>query len=335
LQKAYIKDIEYYFPPHKVSNQDLATEFKINHSDIFTKTGVKNRYKTSTGIIGSDLGFEAAKILLSKMNKQEINEIDCILFCTEGLDYKAPTTACILQNRLQLSKKTTSIDIPMGCTGFINGLLLAQSLIVSGNAQNILFITAEIASTVTNPKNLELRSLFSDAGCATLISGTTGNKGIRKFITGTDGSGFENLIVYRSCTRNPADLKWIEDHHDAQGMLLGQMEMNSKEIFLFAYRTVPQLIEDTLNKNNCSFEQIDLFIFHQANGPMNEALRKKFKIPESKFFCNIEYVGNTVSNSIPIAIKQAIAEGKIKPNTKVLIAGFGIGYSWGATIIDF
>lgn len=333
--KAFIKDIEYYFPPVKVSNDELAKEFAVEASDIYLKTGVKNRYKTSPGIIGSDLGFEAAKLLLAKLSEEQISKIDFILFCTEGLDYKAPTTACVLQNRLSLPKSCGAIDIPMGCTGFINGLLLAQSLILAGNASNVLFITAEIASTVTNPKNLELRALFSDAGCACLISGVNSEIGVGKFVVGTDGGGYKNLIVYRSCTRNPADAEWIEQNKDANGMLLGQMEMNSKEIFLFSYRTVPKLIDDVLIKNNVKFEEIDLFIFHQANGPMIEALRKKIKIPESKFFTNIEYIGNTVSCSIPIALKQAIDGGKIKPGNKVLIAGFGIGYSWGATIINF
>jgi 3-oxoacyl-[acyl-carrier-protein] synthase-3 len=329
-----ITKINYYFPDKAVYNSDLAAEFELTEEDIYKRSGVKRRFVAGEGEIGSDLGVKAAELLLDKLSIEEKQQIDFILFCTEGLDYKAPTTACIIQNRLGLSTSMGAMDIPMGCTGFINGLMLAQSLIVSGNAKKVLFITAEIASTVTHPKDLELRALFSDAGAATLICASDINK-VGQFVIGTNGAGYEHIIVRRSCTRNPPDLDWLKYNDDAGGMKLGQMEMNSKEIFLFAFKKVPQLIADVCHKNNISQDEVDLFIFHQANGPLLDALRRKIKIPEEKFYTNMENIGNTVSCSIPIALDMALNEGKIKPGDKVLIAGFGIGLSWGATILYF
>jgi 3-oxoacyl-[acyl-carrier-protein] synthase-3 len=207
-------------------------------------------------------------------------------------------------------------------------------MIVSGEARNVLMITSDIPSTVIHPLDSELRMIFGDAGAATLISVTDDDKkNIGRFSFGTDGSGAPNLMVHRSGTRNAADRDWLEKNEDAGGMPYGQMSMNSLEIFSFALRVVPPMITDILEKNHTALEEIDLFIFHQANAFLLNVLRRKLKIPEDKFFVFMENVGNTVSASIPIALNEAIRAGRAKKGSTVLLASFGIGYSWSGTIV--
>ncbi len=151
------------------------------------------------------------------------------------------------------------------------------------------------------------------------------------FVFGTDGSGHKNLLVDHSGFRNP-------HYNDKQLDIVlpnGQMKMKSTEVFMFAVRSVPKLVAQTLEKYNYTLDDIDLFVFHQASYFMLEIIRKKIKVPKEKFFVNIESVGNSVSSSIPVALKDAEQQGVLKRGMKVMLAGFGIGYSWGATIIEY
>ncbi|HCQ30184.1 MAG TPA: 3-oxoacyl-ACP synthase [Flavobacteriales bacterium] len=333
----YINANEYFLGEIEVSNQDLLNEYpKLTEKEILDFCAVKKRFASRFDQTASDLGIEAAKKLL---NRKEIDKdkIDYIIFISDALDHKGPTTACYIQRELGLSENCGAIDILHGCTGFIYGLNLAKSLIYSQTAANILVITADNPTKVIHPADVQLRMLFSDGAAATLVSKDkipgSENFKINQFVFGTDGKGFENLIVHRSGTRNPADISFLEENKNVpSGMKWGRMEMNSAKIFLFAFRRVPQLIKQVTEKHGLTIDDIDYFIFHQANGVMLEFLRKKLKIPESKFIVNIENTGNTVSATIPIAMNTL---PKLKNGDKVLLAGFGIGYTWGATIVDY
>jgi 3-oxoacyl-[acyl-carrier-protein] synthase-3 len=233
-----------------------------------------------------------------------------------------------------LSTKCGAIDLPLGCTGFTYCLSVAKVLVETQQATNVLILTSDIPSTVIHPKDAELRMLFGDAGAATLVSADeSGNTDIGNFSFGTDGSGAKNLIVKRSGTRNAADMEWFKEHEDVGGMKFGRMEMNALEIFTFTLRIVPPMIDDILKKNNLVKEQIDLFVFHQANAFLLSVLRRKLKIEEEKFFIYMEEVGNTVSATIPIALYEAIKAGKAKKGDRILLAAFGIGYSWSGTVV--
>jgi 3-oxoacyl-[acyl-carrier-protein] synthase-3 len=334
--KAFIQSISYYLPETTLSNSELCQIFpSLTEKDIYKKTGIKIRHITSAGEVGSDLGFKAACKLFEEHSIDK-SKIDYLLFCTEGLDYKGPATACILQHRLGLPVNIGAIDVPFGCTGFTYSLSVAKGLIESGQASNVLMITSDIPSTVIHPEDSELRMIFGDAGAATLVSASDeGEPEIGKFSFGTDGSGADNLIVERSGTRNAADAEWFEKNKNAAGMPFGQMKMNSVEIFSFALRVVPPMIADILEKNKLEKEDVDLFVFHQANAFLLSVLRRKLKIEEDKFFIYMENTGNTVSASVPIALNEALKSGKIKKGSKVLVAAFGIGYSWSGTIIRF
>ena len=283
--------------------------------------------------LASDIGLKAAeKLFLDE--KTDRREIDFLLFCTQSPDYLLPPTACLLQDKLNIPTSSGALDFNLGCSGFIYGLTLAKGLIESKAAKNVLLITAETYSKFIHPNDRGNRSIFGDAAAASLIS----NNGIAKienFSLGTDGRGSDNLIVKKGGMRNPKlqdkKEKELSEMYDAGSYL----KMQGTEIFNFTLTTVPQLIANTLEANGKDFKEIDFFIFHQANKYVLENLRRKCKIPEKKFITHLKKTGNTVSSTIPIALKEALIKQTIHQGHTVLLAGFGVGYSWGGTILQF
>ena len=330
--------ISYCLSSKAVTNKDLANEFKEASADtIFAKTGISTRFQTEGDVVASDLGFLAAEKLCKEHNIQK-EKIDFIIFVSSCLDYKSPTTACILQDRLGLNTNIGALDILHGCTGFIYGLSAAKGLIATDQAEKILLITADSPTKLVHPEDLELLSIFSDGAAATLVTNQNSKVSgkIGKFVFGTDGIGAKNLMSTRSGMRNPTDANWFKENKEVpSGLKWGKLEMNGSQIFIFSIRTVPKLVNTILSKENLAIEEIDLFVFHQANGVMLDFLRSKLRIPKKKFYLNIENKGNTVSATIPIALKDAFSEGLITKGCKVLVAGFGIGYSWGGTVIRY
>jgi 3-oxoacyl-[acyl-carrier-protein] synthase III len=321
-----INHISTYLPKNIITNEELATEFNSSEEQIFKNTGIKQRYGSSKGEIPSDMAVKAAENLFESYNIDR-NEIDFLIFCSEGFDHKGPSTSCLIQHRLGLGTHIGCIDLPYGCSGYIYGIGMSNALLTSLMAKKVLFLTADIPSKVSHKKDLELRSIFSDIGTASLI---TKAEVEQHFIFGTDGRGYNNLIVDHSATRNPQiESEFLED------LPYGQMKMNSTEVFLFAVKNVPILVDSILNKHNCKLDDIDLFVFHQASYFMLDVIRRKCKIPKEKFFVNIENFGNSVSSTIPVALNDAEQKGVLKRGMKVMLAGFGIGYSWGATIIKY
>ncbi len=326
--------LTYYLPDNVVTNEELADQFPdVTPEQIFKQSGVRKRYLTNPDEIGSDLACKAAKKLFSENESLVVEEIDLLVMCTLSPDFRAPSTSVFVHEQLGLREDCLSIDVPMGCSGYIYGLSLIKAMITAGLVKNALFLLAETSSHATHSEDLYLRMIFSDGASATYISKEGVDK-IGNFVFGTDGKGAKSLFVDRSATRNPVDQKWITQYKDEPGnMLNGRMYMNGAEIVTFAIRRVPKLLAETLEKNNLNFEDIDLFIFHQASGFILHVLRRKCKIPEDKFFVYLEEVGNTVSSSIPIALKEAIVQGKAKRGMKIMLLGYGIGYTWGGTVI--
>jgi 3-oxoacyl-[acyl-carrier-protein] synthase-3 len=329
-----ITKIEYFLPRMVLTTDDLAQEFNKDSEVIFKNTGIRKRHIRDPKQIGSDIGYEAAKKLLTKY-PEYASKIDFLIFCTEGLDYKAPTTASTIHYRLGLNEGCGCIDMPMGCSGFIYGLSVANAMIHSENVSCVLFIAADIPTSVIHSEDFDMRALFGDAGTATIIEKSNLGK-IGKFIFGNDGSGAKNLLVERGSTRAPLDLEYLKQYENQPGNLAhGRMSMNGLEITRFSLEKVPILLNQTLTKNNISFEEIDLFVFHQASLIILNLLKRKCKIPDSKFYIYLEEVGNTVSCSIPIALYHAEKENRLKKGDKVMLLGFGVGYSWGGTILQY
>jgi len=331
---AFIRQIAYYIPEHVVTNEDLVAEFpEWTVEKIASKVGVMQRGVVAQGETAADLAVKAAECLFAK---QEVDkrEIDYVLFCTQSPDYFLPTSACIIQRRLNLRTDIGALDFNLGCSGYIYGLSLAKGLISAGIATNVLLLTGETYSKHIHPRDKGNRTIFGDAGSATVIS-NNGIAEICNFSLGTDGSGAGNLIVKTGGMRHPdkiGDLKFDENGNPISSDYL---YMNGSEIFTFTLDKVPPLVENTLKVNLMEKSDIDLFIFHQANKYMLDFLRKKIKIPQDHFYYALSQYGNTVSNTIPIALSNAIESKDVENGMKVLVAGFGVGYSWGGAILRF
>jgi len=330
----FINAISYYLPETILSNQYLSELFPDWPAEkIITKTGIAERRIAGKDEFVSTMAVKAAQQLFTEHNINAA-DIDFILLCTQSPDYFLPTTACLVQDALGIPTTAGALDFNLGCSGYIYGLSLAKGLILTEDVKNVLLITSETYSKHLGAADKSVRTIFGDAAAATLISGTGGGGNIQKFALGTDGKGAKNLIVKAGAMRQPLSAAVLENGRESDSGD-DRLYMNGAEIFTFTLRAVPDLVTLVLKKNKLDLEEIDLFIFHQANKYMLDHLRKKLGIPEEKFFIHMEDCGNTVSSTIPIALKHALAQHKIKAGAKVLLAGFGVGYSWGATIIQF
>ncbi len=328
---AKIEKISYYLPEKVLTNHDIENQFHDwPASKIEEKIGIRQRHQASANETSLDMAQQVCIELFQSIDK---DSIDFILLCTQSPDYFLPTSACILQDRIGLKKEVGALDFNLGCSGFIYGLALAKGLISSDIASNVLLITAETYSKFIHPEDKANLSIFGDAATATIVS-TSDHDQIKKFVLGTDGSGYRNLIVEYGGLRIPKGEEASHVNDDGIFQSPGNLFMNGPEIFNFTIEAIPPLIEQTLRKNSLQLEDIDYFIFHQANKYMLEYLRKKLKIPQEKFYSNMLMTGNTVSSTIPIAFKDCLETGIIKKGDKVMLVGFGVGYSWGSTIIE-
>jgi 3-oxoacyl-[acyl-carrier-protein] synthase III len=336
--QGFIRAIEYDLPEGLLTNDMLAAEYSDwSVEKIEEKVGISVRRIAASNECASDIGVRAAeKLFASEVCRRE--DIDYLLFCTQSPDYFLPTTACIMQDRLGLPKSCGALDFNLGCSGYIYGLGLAKGLIESGQARNVLLITAETYSKYIHPGDKSVRTLFGDAAAATLIQSRQDTETkIGPFVYGTDGKGANNLIVPAGGLRMPHSDESSLVVEDDQGNFRSQdnLYMNGSEIFTFTLKSVPKAVNDLLVLSGRSLEDIDLFVFHQANKFMLEHLCKKIKIPPQKFYMSFKNYGNTVSSTIPIALKDAERDGKLKSGDLVMLVGFGVGYSWGATLLHW
>lgn len=328
--KAYLTKIAYYLPKGILNNEILNEQFPEWSVDkISSKTGINERHIASEGELSSDMAEKIANQLF-ETHQIDKSSIDFLLFCTQSPDYFLPTTACLLQDRLGLSVNCGALDFNLGCSGYVYGLSLAKGLICSGAAKNVLLITSETYSKFIHPEDKSNRTIFGDAASASIISSeATEGFEIQDFVFGTDGSGGEHLMVKYGGLRHP--IKSQADATAPEAFLY----MNGQEVFSFTIQRIPKLIADVAAKNNVEKEEIDLFVFHQANKFMMEHLQKKASIPNDKFFIHLEGCGNTVSSTIPIALLEAVKAKKINNKSKIMLAGFGVGLSWAGTVLTY
>lgn len=330
--KALIKAISYYLPKYQLDNSIIEQDFPEWSIDkIASKTGINCRTISASNETSVDMAVKASEKLFEE-HQIDRNTINFVILCTQSPDYFLPTSACIIQEKLGLPTSVGAFDFNLGCSGFVYGLGIAKGFIASGQAKNVLLITSETYSKFIHPKDKSNKTIFGDAAAATLIS-TEGFAEILNMEYGTDGKGAENLIVKNGGLRNFN--KKSKEVFDEYGNIHSDnhLYMNGSEIFTFTLTAVPKLIQNTLIKNNIDSSNINLYIFHQANKFMLDSLRKKIKIEEEKFYLYLENCGNTVSSTIPIALYHANKDGNLVKNQNVLLAGFGVGYSWAGTIL--
>lgn len=329
--EAYIKAISYYLPEKVVTNEQLVEEFPEWSVDkIAKKVGINIRHIAADDETAGDMAYKAAEKIIRE-NGIKRDSIDFVLLCTQSPDYFLPSTSCVIQNRLGLPTKCGAFDFNLGCSGYEYGLAVAKGLIVSGVAKNILLLTAETYNKHIHPKDKGNRTIFGDGASASLIS-TEGFAKIGEFVLGSDGSGYDRLIHKTGAMRHIRPLNDFHEDENGNPLSSDHLYMDGKAIFDFTSDIVPPMIKETLKKNNLISDDVDLYVFHQANKYMINYLRKLMEIDQEKFYVFMETVGNTVSSTIPIALCEAKKEGKLHGN--VVLAGFGVGLSYGATVID-
>jgi 3-oxoacyl-[acyl-carrier-protein] synthase-3 len=334
--KAAIQAIEYYLPEKTLTTEKLATEFPDWSAEkIDRMTGISERHIAAVEECASDLGVEAARKLFAA-GAIAPAQVDYLLFCTQSPDHFLPTTACLMQTRLNLPVTVGALDFNLGHSGFVYGLGLAQGLIETGQVSNVLLITAETYSKFIHPRDRSVRMIFGDAAAATLVRAVESTDSfLGPYVYGTDGSGAASLIVPAGGMREPRTVETSVVAVDEEGneRSRNSLFMNGGEVFTFTLSVVPNAMRALLARADKTMEEIDLFVFHQANAYILEHLRKRMHISSEKFYVALSHCGNTVSSTIPIALKHAQLDGRLRSGQLVMLIGFGVGYSWSGTLL--
>ena len=324
-----IGHIEYHLPEKIVTNKDLSLEnpdwdFRL----IESKTGIFCRHIAEKDEKASDLAVCAAEKIFQK-SYAERNSIDTLLFCSQSPDFLFPTTACIIQERLNLKSSTAAFDINLGCSGYIYGLAIASAMIEARISEKVLLLCAETYSKYISDTDRASRTVFGDGGSATIIEYSKDEKSIGPFILGSDGKGWDKIIVRPSLT----DVK--NEKQSDNNKLIYQLHIDGPSILMFSMQRVPQCVTELLIKSKIEIDDIKLFIFHQASKVVLDNIVRILSLDESKVYRCYEKIGNTVSTSIPIALKKAEKQNKIREGDLIMLVGFGVGFSWGGCLVKW
>ncbi len=324
---AAIGPVSVWLPERIETNEDLQRENPDWKMDtISSKTGILQRHIAGPGECSSDLAVLAAEKLFSEHGIDR-KSIDYVLLCTQTPDYFLPTTACLIQDRLGLRTGIGAIDFNLGCSGYVYGLSLADGLIRTGEVNRILLITAETYSKLIDPGDRSLRTIFGDAGAATLIE-PFGEPSLSTFEFGTDGSGADTLIAAEGGFRPAADAIHPRHRHRWKSKLY----MDGPSLISFAVGAIPAVIDQILQRARLSMDQIDLFLMHQATDKMLSLLQQRIDVDERRLPIRLHEVGNTVSCTLPILIHQLRQSGELRPEMQTILMGFGVGWSWAGCL---
>lgn len=329
---AKLRAVASHLPETILSNHDLARLYPGWPAEkIEAKTGIVERRIAAPHETASDLAALAARRLFLDHSVNP-DLIDFLLFCTQTPDHLIPTGACLLHHRLGLRAECGALDIGLACSGFVYGLAVAKGLIEAGLANAVLLLTADTYSKLIHPLDRSVRTLFGDGATATLIEGITAERPmIGPFVFGTDGAGADRLCVPAGGMRLPVSSSTALAAQDSSNNMRSaeNLFMDGAAVMAFSLAEVPKAVARLTALSEVETGDIDVFIFHQANAFVLQALRRKAKIPVSKFIVGMSHCGNTVSSSIPIALEHYLIT-KTEPALAMLV-GFGAGLSWAAT----
>jgi 3-oxoacyl-[acyl-carrier-protein] synthase-3 len=327
---AYIKAISYYLPEMIVTNEDLVKDYpQWDAEKVAKKIGVNERHIAGENETAGDMAVKAAQKLFCEYGLDSA-AVDFVLLCTQSPDYHLPSTACIVQDKLGIPISAGALDIDLGCSGYEYGLALSKGLIVGGMARNVLLLTAETYSKYIHRSDHGNRSIFGDGAAATLVS-VDGKYKIGEFVFGTDGSGADKLIVQTGCARCREKNGMVGSDEGGYVNSPDYLYMDGTGIFNFTLEKVPELVNELYKKNHVEDGDIDEYIFHQANKFMLNTIRKICRFDKAKFYVHLEHTGNTVSSTIPIALKDYLLSGGHAK--RIMLAGFGVGLSWCGCVI--
>jgi 3-oxoacyl-[acyl-carrier-protein] synthase-3 len=331
-----IKSIEYYLPEKVITNADLQTMHpNWDVQKVGEKSGVFKRHIAAADETAFDLACQAVEKLLSsgQISKEEIQGI---IFCTQSPDYIMPSNSFLLHKHFGFTSNVWTFDYSLACSAFVFGLSISRGMLETKMAKNILLITADTYSKYINRKDRSTSVLFGDGAAACIVS-KSDEKGIIDIELASSGNEYDTFYIPSGGARIPKDdsTKEISVDHSGNERTMEEIYMNGFAVWKFISRTVPEQINALLSRNNLSVDDIDFFGFHQASKLTLDSLIKALKIDGDKVYMNLGKIGNTVSASIPIVLKDAESEGKLKRGDTVLLSGFGVGLSWGSLIMRY
>jgi len=324
---AAIGPIAVHLPEAVETNEELQAQFPKWDMDLISaKTGVRARHIAQPGECASDLGVAAAEKLFAE-HQIDRETIDFLLFCTQTPDYPLPTTACLVQDRLRLPTSVGALDFNLGCSGFVYGMSLADGLIRSGAARRVLLITAETYSKYIHPEDRSLRTIFGDAAAATLIE-AAGQPSLGSFIFGTDGSAGNTLLVSKGGARPAEQALQSSKRRRWESPLY----MDGPALVDLTLDRIPPMVERLLDEAGLKPDDVNLFLMHQATEHMLGRLRDRLGVDSEKLPLAMQNCGNTVSSTLPIAISDLRASGRLRPGVRSLLVGYGVGFSWAGCL---
>ncbi len=320
-------------PSHVRDSDTLARLMDDRQYAQFVKaTGVERARKSAAGQTTSDLCHAAAERLLQGMGIAK-DEIDMLIFVSQSSDYVVPMTSCLLQERLGLSNRCAAFDVTSGCSGYVQGLSIAASMLSVGRLRRALLLSGDVGTSQFSANDKTTWPLFGDAGSATLLSFDTSAKPIF-FEQGTDGSGAEAIMIRDGGARHPVTEESLREVRIAEGVSRKNIHvaMNGEEVFSFAISEVPDSVERLYSHYGLSMEKTDYFVFHQANRMILETIANILDIPLEKVPMSMKDFGNTSSASIPLTIVAGL--GGVSKPAALCLCGFGVGLSWASCYLE-
>lgn len=300
---------------------------------LIISTGIERKRKADNSICTSDMCCKAADRLIKDL-EWDRNDINCLIFVSQTPDYYLPATSGILQDHLNLSQECYTLDVSLGCSGWVYGLSTISALLSSGNIKKGLLLSGDV-SRMNSQKDKSTYPLFGDAGTATAIEFDPKSKGFQ-FHFGTDGSGYEAIIIPDGGSRNPSNIHSFDMKEIEPGIERCRLNtiLDGMDIFSFGISKVPETIDQTLNYFSIDKDKVNYFIFHQANLFLNEKIRKKLQLPKEKVPYSLKDFGNTSSATIPLTMVTKLKEKLQNEQLNLIACGFGVGLSWGTVAFE-
>lgn len=316
-----IVDIAYYLPDKVTDNAYLSETCGIDPLFLENKVGIRERHVAADDESTSDMAVKAAKALFA-CGAATPEDIDLLILCTQNPDYRLPSTACIVQHKLGLSTACAAFDINQGCSGFVYSLAIAAGFMETGMAKKPLLLMADQYSRIVDPRDRNTVALFGDAASAILVEPCKSEVGLQDMLFGTNGGGADLLICHNSGV--------VRDIKKAACLY-----MDGRAIFKFSITDVVQTVSQLLDRNSLSTKNIRYFIFHQANRYILDAIRKQLGLDEEQMIIDMALYGNTVSSTIPIAMKNLIDKKALHTGDQIVLCGFGVGLSWAVALYQW
>ena len=318
-----------FLPGRVLTNEEISRHVETDHEWIYSRTGISER-RVAEGETTATMAFEAAARALARADLDP-SQVELIIVATATPEHMFPSTASLVQDYLGASR-AGAFDLSAACSGFVYGLSMASSAIQSGSVRNAIVIGAERLSRVTDWTDRGTCILFGDGAGAVVLKRSHVPGGVLATTLRSDGSG-SDMLSLPNVYHNP--MPFMSTEFTANGHRHNTISMNGRQVFRFATNVVPEIIEETLAKANLTLKDVSLIIPHQANVRIVESVAKKLGVPNTLFYTNMEYVGNTSAASIPIALSEAAKSNRLRPDDIVVFVGFGGGLSWAASVVKW